>query len=681
MQRRANQNPSKYEAIQSSTIGELKKLILSSTADDIKANVMPYLHSDIISALVKIMSNQELQTVGEKIFNPLPNSDIGKEGYLSARVQPNSPADHPEDIFWQVMDAWSFGVGDLMLGNNPGSSTPETVRRTESTLKDILHTFGHETKMPWVVLSHIDIQDQIEHESEGSTAMHFQSIAGTDKANAVFDISANRMMAYAHKMRDRRQRTGNFFGVYLETGQGSEFTNGADEGIDMLTLESRKQGLGRAMKDVLGDQAWVLLNDVSGFIGPEVFKTKDQLIRVALEDVVIAKLHGLTGGLDVCSTFHMPITPSQLREALDEVIKARPAYLMALPTQNDPMLSYNTTPFQEHLRLRKENNLKIDSKMMAFFVGIDVLKKDGSPGTHFADPTWVFYKYLQAKIEQRQKIDSRYLDQEKLKTFEEIKKLATQDMKRVTDRGVPLAIGHGKTEFEFTPSMQKWLTDLDTKARKSILKTWTWIYKWTQFFRAPKLVTASGSRDEYLSRPKTGEILNSKSQERLSKIDVKGSDVVIVVSDGLNADAVMDHGHLKPYLKQLRKALQADGHQVYDQPIIIQNARVRVGYRIGEALFGGIKNDSRPKTIVHVIGERPGNGHNTFSAYISTSNQWSESSPMDHEKTVVVSGIADTAMKPFEAVMETRNKISERILVLGQKPTSTVNQCLSVYSH
>ena len=58
----------------------------------------------------------------------------------------------------------------------------------------------------------------------------------------------------------------------------------------------------------------MIVNDVAGFIGPEVFRTAEQLERACLEDIVMAKLHGLTMGLDVCATFHMGIAPAALRE-------------------------------------------------------------------------------------------------------------------------------------------------------------------------------------------------------------------------------------------------------------------------------------------------------------------------------------------------------------------------------
>lgn len=37
------------------------------------------------------------------------------------------------------------------------------------------------------------------------------------------------------------------FGLYLETGQGADFTNGHGHGFDMVVHESRKYGLIRSM--------------------------------------------------------------------------------------------------------------------------------------------------------------------------------------------------------------------------------------------------------------------------------------------------------------------------------------------------------------------------------------------------------------------------------------------------
>ena len=340
-----------YNKIRNWTLGELKTFILTKPEKDIKA-IMPGLHSDVIANVVKLMSNAELTRVGQKIFNPLGDSKIGAKGYHSARIQPNSPTDNPEDIVWQVFNAYAFGVGDLVVGTNPVDSQTHMVKAIQLALKDVMQTFAVDKYNPWCVLAHIDVQAEVEKETPGSTAIWFQSLAGVDTANQTFDISIDKMMKYA------RMRTGPY-GLYFETGQGADFTNGHGHGFDMMVHESRKYGFARALKQEIAkvkgipvDKVWLHLNDVAGFIGPEVFKTREQLVRVCLEDLVMGKLHGLTLGLDICSTLHMPVTLDDLEWCQDQIAPAMPAYLMALPTRNDPMLSYLTTGYQDHVRIR-----------------------------------------------------------------------------------------------------------------------------------------------------------------------------------------------------------------------------------------------------------------------------------------------------------------------------------------
>ena len=84
----------------------------------------------------------------------------------------------------------------------------------------------------------------------------------------------------------------------------------------MVLHESRKYGMARSLtRDVARAQQqagrkpapWVHLNDVAGFIGPEVFRTKEQLVRCCLEDIVMGKLHGLCIGLDVKTQQELPV--------------------------------------------------------------------------------------------------------------------------------------------------------------------------------------------------------------------------------------------------------------------------------------------------------------------------------------------------------------------------------------
>ena len=87
------------------------------------------LTSDTIGCVPKLMSNEELIALGQKIFNVLPGTKMGAKGYMGARIQPNSPTDHPEDVVWQVFDAFSYATGDIVIGTNPVDSTVDERRR------------------------------------------------------------------------------------------------------------------------------------------------------------------------------------------------------------------------------------------------------------------------------------------------------------------------------------------------------------------------------------------------------------------------------------------------------------------------------------------------------------------------------------------------------------------------
>jgi ethanolamine ammonia-lyase large subunit len=107
----------------------------------------------------------------------------------------------------------------------------------------------------------------------------------------------------------------------------------------------------------------------------------------------------------------------------------------------------------------------------------------------------------------------------------------------------------------------------------------------------------------------------------------------------------MDDGHLAPFLLQLRAGLRRAGMQPAPDNIVVTSGRVRAGYRTGELLFAGLPG---PRAILHVIGERPGTGHHTFSTYITApqGDVWGTADTIDHNITRVVSGIALTALKP-----------------------------------
>lgn len=626
------------------TMGELKAFLLSQPAEEIKA-IMPGLSSDIIGMLVKLMSNEELTQVGQTVFNPLPGTRIGAKGYMGARIQPNSPTDHPDDIQWQVFSAWAYGVGDVVLGNNPVSGDIERIAGVERALQEILVAFQLQDTLPHCCLAHIDAQAEVEKRFPGLTALWFQSLGSTVDANAVFDLTVAKMMAHAH------QRTGKY-ALYFETGQGADATNGAAAGFDMVIHESRKYGFARALKQQVAavrqsvgqnGEPWVHLNNVAGFIGPEVFRTREQLVRCCLEDLVMGKLHGLAIGLDICSTLHMSVGLDDLDWCMDQIMPANPAYLMALPTKNDPMLSYLSTAVQDHVRLRNKFGYKVNDAMWAFFQGLGVVNADGSPGPHFGNPAWVFLQFRRALKDPR--------------SDAELKVVASKKIQEVRSRGVWIAEGYGQQPWDMAPKLEKHIRDLVDDGKKMIYTTLPTDYE-KQIAPAVKIHTESTNRDDYILHPPSGEKLALDSVQALKKLRaLQGDDynIQIMVSDGLNANAITDKGHVDAYLPKLRQALQRAGMKVAPATLVCTSGRVRAGYRAGEVLFGARGDMQERRAMLHIIGERPGSEHHSFSVYLSAPpvSVWSAAGKLDHDVTKVVANIADTALVPDIAVTET----------------------------
>ncbi|CAM4364092.1 ethanolamine ammonia-lyase subunit EutB [Zobellia nedashkovskayae] len=634
------------------TMNQLKSFILKKSESEIK-RIMPALQSDIIGCLVKLMTNEELIQVGQKVFNPLPKSNIGSKGYLSARIQPNSPTDNEEDILWQVFDAWSYGVGDLVLGTNPVSSEIESVANIEKTLYEVLSVFKLEETLPNCVLSHIDVQAEVEKLYPGTTGIWFQSLAGTVDANTTFDVSIEKMQQH---VANRTKQ----FGLYAETGQGADFTNGHGKGFDMVLHEARKYGFIRALKAQVKnskpkeDTPWFLVNDVAGFIGPEVFKTKEQLVRCCLEDTVMGKLHGLTIGLDICSTLHMDVSLEDLDWCISQIMPANPAYLMALPTKNDPMLSYLTTSFSDHIRIREQFGYKVNDAMWDFFKEIEIIDSNNKPTKHFGDPLWVFYKYCKAKGDKRSMLD----------IYDEGK----TTMHNIRQRGIPLAEGYGKNIYDLEPELEREVRLLYEDAKISL---WTEI---TPDFMATvpeaiAITTNSTDRKDYVYHPESGEILAETAIRRLENLRISWAeqipDIQFIISDGLNPRALMDDGHLIPYIDSLKTTLKNSGYSVSSKNIVIKHGRVRAGYACGEILFGK-RNTSESKGIVHIIGERPGSGHHNFSAYLTTAptSTWTNSGTVDHNISKVVSGISDTSLTPKIAAKQTKTILDRMFTVI-----------------
>jgi ethanolamine ammonia-lyase large subunit len=335
----------------------------------------------------------------------------------------------------------------------------------------------------------------------------------------------------------------------------------------------------------------------------------------------------------------MDVSLDDLDWCIDQIMPANPAYLMALPTKTDPMLGYLTTGYQDHVRIREKFGYRVNDAMWSFFQNIGVIDGEGRPTPHFGDPCWVYLQYRRAKRDARSE--------------DAILAEGRQQMAAVRSRGVFLAEGQGRSPGELAPSLDADIRRIYEDAKKSLWAEMTPAFVAT-IREAVPLRTQSSDRTDYILHPTTGEQFGPVALDALRRLrerQAAAHDVQLVISDGLNALAITDEGHLAPFLQELRKRLASEGYRVAPQQVVLTSGRVRAGYRIGETLFGDLPGR---RSILHVIGERPGTGHHTFSVYITQAdgNVWAQPGKVDHNITKVVSGIAVTALAPVDGAVE-----------------------------
>jgi ethanolamine ammonia-lyase large subunit len=602
------------------TVAEFKRILLSSQGASWIKRHRNGVSSEAVAAVVKIMTNEELATLSGKLFNPLPGSDvaIGSPGHFGSRIQPNSPGDDETEILLSILEGVAYGCGDVILGLNPASDDVETIIRLEQLLQSVVERLQLPTR--FCVLS--DIVKQTTARSQTKVDVGFQSLAGTSKAIlGMVGLDVNGLLALAP----------GFDGLYFETGQGSAVTNQAAEGIDMVTLEARAYGVARLIQQQTA--SWMIVNDVAGFIGPEVFRTGEQLLRACLEDTVMAKLHGITMGLDVCATFHMGIGPDELRSLTERIVaQAAPAYLMAVAGNADPMLGYMTTSFREHPRLRRQTGRQITSAMQQKLFELGVMTESGAVSGSSAAALYAAYHKAGG--------DTRSLDT--------LRDEAAKKIGALAERGFDLGYGCDE-DYGDPPEANARIAGIYSNARRALYST---LDEAVMSDSSPchiRVHTTSADRDDYLAHPATGELIDDEDAARIRALySTRRPRVQIVVSDGLNANAINEN--LRSVLPGVRRELRTAGHHVSEIDIVIENGRVRAGYHVGSLL--------EAEMIIHLIGERPGTGINTLSAYLTYGlddkgqSRWGAAAGFDHSWTTAVCGIHRRGKSPERAVEE-----------------------------
>ncbi|WP_420153186.1 ethanolamine ammonia-lyase subunit EutB [Siphonobacter sp.] len=332
------------------TVGDLRDWLLSDDADTLQLQeIAPALTPEMVAAVSKLMRNQDLILVAQKceVITRFRNT-LGLKGHLSVRLQPNHPTDDAKGIAASIIDGLLYGSGDAVIGINPVTDSPATVSRLLYMLDGLRERF--EMPAQSCVLSHVTTTLELIQQGV-PVDLIFQSIAGTEQANASFGISLGLLQeAYEAGLSLNRGTVGTNV-MYFETGQGSALSSQSHHGVDQQTCEARAYAVARHFKPFM-------VNSVVGFIGPEYLFDGKQIIRAGLEDHFCGKLLGLPMGMDICYTNHAQADQDDMDTLLTLLGVAGVNFIMGVPGADDIMLNYQSTSFHDALYLRRTLGLR-----------------------------------------------------------------------------------------------------------------------------------------------------------------------------------------------------------------------------------------------------------------------------------------------------------------------------------
>jgi len=342
-----------FAEIAAMTVGELRELVLSPAFPPLwRAGLSNAITPEIAAAVAKLMSDKDLVLAAQPLRVVTRfRTTIGQPGVFAARIQPNHPTDAVDGILLSVLDGLLLGCGDALIGVNPVDDSVGSIVSILTQLRAMIETTGAPTQS--CVLGHVS--SQIAAAERGAPLdLIFQSIAGTEAANASFGVTAE-LLAQGREaaLASRNQwdtSPGPHQVTYFETGQGSALSAGAHHGVDQLTLESRAQAFGKCFDPFL-------INSVVGFIGPEYLADAPQIIRAGLEDHFVGKLQGVPIGCDVCFTNHVDADQNSNDDLLMLLAVAGANYVMAVAAGDDVMLGYQSTSGQDVQAIRRLLNL------------------------------------------------------------------------------------------------------------------------------------------------------------------------------------------------------------------------------------------------------------------------------------------------------------------------------------
>jgi ethanolamine ammonia-lyase large subunit len=351
------------------TVGAFRDWLLSEAATGESLGALaPGLTPEMVAAVSKLMRQQDLMLVAKKcrVVTRFRNT-LGLPGHLAVRLQPNHPADDLRGIATSMLDGLMYGCGDAVIGINPAGDSLARIGDLLRLLDGVIQR--HAIPTQGCVLTHVTNTLQL-IEQGAPVDLVFQSVAGSEKANAGFGITLALLQEAREAALSLKRGTLGEHVMYFETGQGSALSADAHHGVDQQTMEARAHAVARHFKPLLA-------NTVVGFIGPEYLADGKQIVRAGLEDHFCGKLLGLPIGCDVCYTNHAEADSDDMDALMTLLGASGLTFLMGVPGADDIMLGYQSTSFHDAAALRQLLGLKRAPEFEAWLQRVGITTAEG----------------------------------------------------------------------------------------------------------------------------------------------------------------------------------------------------------------------------------------------------------------------------------------------------------------
>jgi ethanolamine ammonia-lyase large subunit len=358
-----------FAPVASLTVGAFRDWLCSEAATtEALAKLAPGITPEMAAAVSKLMRNQDLILVARKcrVVTRFRNT-LGLPGRMAVRIQPNHPTDDAAGILASTIDGLSYGCGDAVIGINPASDSTARIGELLRLLDGVIARFDIPTQA--CILTHVTSSIAL-IEQGAPVDLVFQSVAGTQAANASFGVTLALLQEGLEAGRSQKRGTVGDNLMYFETGQGAALSANAHHGVDQQTLEARAYAVCRAYQPLL-------VNTVVGFIGPEYLYDGKQIIRAGLEDHFCGKLMGVPMGCDICYTNHAEADQDDMDTLLTLLGTAGVNFIMGVPGADDVMLNYQSTSFHDQLYIREVLGLRRAPEFEDWLLRMDITDAAG----------------------------------------------------------------------------------------------------------------------------------------------------------------------------------------------------------------------------------------------------------------------------------------------------------------